>query len=225
MLADRVRMGSNKKRLDEFTKILLHMDGASGSTAFMDESGKIWTPYGNVKIDTQQHKFGGASAYFDGTGCYLSTPDSEDFNLGYGNFTFDFWIRLNITGAEQEVFGMYGFDGWAFMCTVNGYNRLQFSHCADGMSGASTYGTQLLPDTWYHIAIVRSGSNLHVYKDGIVTESLNISKIFNSASKFWIGRRGDDTQFNYFKGWIDEFRLSKSIARWKSDFTPPTEPY
>jgi hypothetical protein len=30
---------------------------------------------------------------------------------------------------------------------------------------------------------------------------------------------------NYFNGWIDEVRISKGIARWTSNFTPPTQPY
>jgi hypothetical protein len=28
-----------------------------------------------------------------------------------------------------------------------------------------------------------------------------------------------------FNGWLDEFRISKGIARWTSNFTPPTAPY
>jgi hypothetical protein len=41
----------------------------------------------------------------------------------------------------------------------------------------------------------------------------------------------DGTCFNYFNyallfmGRIEEFRISKSVARWKKNFTVPTEPY
>jgi hypothetical protein len=33
------------------------------------------------------------------------------------------------------------------------------------------------------------------------------------------------TNYDYSNGWFDEFRVSKGIARWTSNFTPPTAPY
>jgi hypothetical protein len=30
---------------------------------------------------------------------------------------------------------------------------------------------------------------------------------------------------SFFAGWMDELRISKGIARWTANFTPPTEPY
>ena len=40
-------------------------------------------------------KFGTASAYFDGTGDYMSIPyaPSSDFDLGTDDYTIDFWFR------------------------------------------------------------------------------------------------------------------------------------
>ena len=61
---------------DSYTKALLHMDGADGSTTFIDESGKTWTRAGNAQIDTSQYKFGGASGLFDGSGDWVDTPGS-----------------------------------------------------------------------------------------------------------------------------------------------------
>ena len=40
-----------------------------------------------------------------------------------------------------------------------------------------------------------------------------------------IGRFFANFDDYYFKGWIDEVRVSKGIARWTSNFTPPTQPY
>ncbi|MDI6787615.1 MAG: hypothetical protein QME51_04520, partial [Planctomycetota bacterium] len=80
---------------DAYTKALLHFDGTDASTTFIDESGKIWTRYGNAQIDTAQSKFGGASGLFDGAGDYITTPDHNDFNLGSGNFTVDLRVRFN----------------------------------------------------------------------------------------------------------------------------------
>jgi hypothetical protein len=90
---------------DSYTVSLLHMNGTDGSLAFTDESSKIWSPAGNVQIDTAQSKFDGASGFFDGNGDYIETADSEDFNIGAGDFTVDFWFRKNANGIDQAAFG------------------------------------------------------------------------------------------------------------------------
>ncbi len=81
------------------------MDGTNGSTAFMDSgnNGKTVTAYGNAQVSTAQSKFGGASAYFDGNGDYLSTPDSDDFYLGNNDFTLEAWVYKNNTGSVNIV--------------------------------------------------------------------------------------------------------------------------
>jgi len=40
------------------------------------------------------------------------------------------------------------------------------------------------------------------------------------AASFYIG--GDPVAGVYLNGWIDEFRVSKGVARWTSNFSPPT---
>jgi hypothetical protein len=69
--------------------LLLHMDGTNGSTVFTDLSPvpKVVTRFGDAQISTAQSKFGGSSAYFDGTGDYLTVASSADFGFGTGDFT------------------------------------------------------------------------------------------------------------------------------------------
>ena len=85
------------------TVLLLHCDGTDGATTFTDSSdtSHTVTANGNAQIDTDQSKFGGASGLFDGTGDYLSIPDSADWDFGTGDWTIDFLIRFNaITGRH-----------------------------------------------------------------------------------------------------------------------------
>src|SRR5512140_3292044 len=81
---------------DDYTVSLLHMNGSDGSTVFWDESARLWTAAGNARIDTAQSKFGGASALFAGTGGYINTADSADWDTGPGDFTVDLWVRWNV---------------------------------------------------------------------------------------------------------------------------------
>lgn len=98
---------------DSFTKLLLHCDGTSNT--FIDEIGKTITPAGNATQSTTQSKFGGKSAYFDGTGDYLTIPDSIDFNFNSTPFTIDLWVNwvgglispLLHTNNTSQYIGLY----------------------------------------------------------------------------------------------------------------------
>lgn len=212
---------------DGYTKSLLHMDLVSGSSTFIDESGKVWTNSGTPAISTSTYKFGGASVYFFGNG-KITTPDSDDFNVGSGNFTVDFWMRKYVTGANQRIYGQSDSSGGniSFYGAIDVTEHVNFYI----VSGTTYYGyatSATIADTnWHHIAHVRNGNTLLQFIDGTGYESFDVTGISpnNSGNLFAIGERGEQTSA-YFNGRIDEFRFSKGIARWTANFTPPTEPY
>ena len=234
MLADRIILAAGGGRLDRYTKSLLHFNGADGSTNFKDETVKIWTPYGNVQIKTDQSKFGGASAYFDGSGDYLSTPSHSDFNFGLQNFTIDFWMRLQTSGTSYYIlFREDSIQMWLRYSDGEYALYAYFDPSKESQVNLSFKYTDLSSFTinkWYHIAIVRNGSNFTGYVNGEyrgIYSHLDGAKALSSVSKpLYIGARNLSGSIDsYFKGWIDEFRISKGIARWTSSFTPPTIPY
>lgn len=95
---------------DQYTKLLLHCDGADASTTFTDASQAAHgnaTPNGNAQVDTAQSKFGGASALFDGTGDFLSYADHADWHFGSGDFMADFWVRFNSVSTAKFI-GQWG---------------------------------------------------------------------------------------------------------------------
>jgi hypothetical protein len=67
---------------------LLHFDGANASTTFTDQTGKTWSAYGGVQIDTAQSKFGGASGLFNGASDYITTPSTAELTFGAGDDSF-----------------------------------------------------------------------------------------------------------------------------------------
>ena len=72
--------------------------------------------------------------------------------------------------------------------------------------------------TWYHVAYVRSGTSFNLYVNGILESTVTNSDSFN-FSGWTIGRGYYDNQFN---GYIDDFRITKGVARYTAPFTPPT---
>lgn len=214
--------------IDSYTKLLLHCDGADASTTFIDIAlGKAITAVGNAQIDTAQSKFGGASGLFDGTGDYLTTPDHADWFFGTGDFTVDFWARFNaLPGASSwmGLFGQYqaGTDywnvgvygaNWGFVVRVGNVQIMSYLK-------AFTFVT----NTWYHFALVRNGNNFYNFINGTLLDAYNtdVDAMPNLTPVLVIGGNGMDAPFN---GWLDEVRISKGIARWTANFTPPTRAY
>jgi hypothetical protein len=220
--------------IDEFTKLMLHMNGANGSTVFTDSSlsPKTVTANGNARLSTMSPKFGTASGLFDGAGDYIDTPDSEDFNVGNGNFTVDCWVKFNSVTGTPWIFGqgdashapatisteMFLADG---KLTIRGYQGSSFF-------GNTTTTVFTVDGLWHHIEACRSGNQFLIFVDGVssggVSDNLSGVSFNNSYNKFTIGRIGE-YDGAYLNGYIDEFRFSKGIARHTANFTPPTSEY
>lgn len=212
---------------DSNTKVLLHMDGADASTTFTDESGKTWPANGNAQIDTAQSVFGGASGLFDGTGGYIITPNSTDFDRGTNDWTVDMRVRRN--GAQALYDGLFSpsadaAGGWGVQFNASSAPIL-ITRAGGGNTIRAT-GSALADATWVHVAVVRSGNTVYIFQDGVQTTSASVTGIsFNSGGTgAAIGRRNTDENFAYYNGWIDELRFSH-VARWTTNFTPPASAY
>jgi hypothetical protein len=200
-------------------QLLLHCNGTDGSTTFTDVKGHTVTPVGNAQIDTAQSKFDGASYLGDGSGDYLSITDA-----GYieGNdYTAEFWVRGN-NAAARGLFSC-GSAPWHTTIGLDGGGkidvRLWTGSATIGITGTTTVYTG---GSWHHIALVQSGSTLTLYVNGVregtpITSGLpSVSTDlfrFGAGISYWTGSHN---------GWLDDIRFTKGIARYTTNFTPPT---
>lgn len=222
-IANRQRIGW---LLDPYTKLLIPGNGANGSTAITDLTGKALTVIGNTNISTSQSIIGGSSIYFDGSGGYLSLADSDDWDFGSGDFTVDFWsfipnasspdwpciMEIGITNNSieivQHVSGLL--YGLAIKISGTWYKSL----------------VALSSNTWQHLCFVRNGNNLKIFISGTqVGSTFNVTGVSVSSSGIiTIGKNDSINSFDdYFNGYLSHIRISKGIARWTSNFTPPSK--
>lgn len=198
---------------------------------------KAVTAHGNAQIDSSQSKFGGASGKFVANS-YLSTPDSTDFHFGTNDFTIDFWVRFNSLPSDGRYQGFIGqgTDGnnYWFFGVMNSSGTYQLNLWS--ISGGTSYvlfehfdilnlkwDVTLSTATWYHIALVRSSSTFYAFLNGFSQGNFTSSSSFHSSNA---DLEIADSVFNGpLDGWLDEFRVSNRIARWISNFTPPSDPY
>jgi hypothetical protein len=212
---------------DPYTLLLLHMDGANGGVSFPDSSrfNRTIVVGGNVNTSTARQKFGSASALFDGSGDYLSNADS-DMALGSADFTVDFWIyptssAANMILVDTQVFGGSSTRTNSIIIALETTRKIYIYH--NGYIVLTTSNTLTL-NTWGHVAVVRSGSTVTVYVNGVSGGSVSLSKNL-STQNFVVGINASNLSAQPYIGNVDEMRVSIGIARWTSNFTPPTLAY
>ena len=71
------------------------------------------TANGNAKHEVS-HKFGDSAMYFDGSGDYLSIPDSDDWDFGSEDFTIDFWVNPSTLTGHQGYISNYSSSTGSF---------------------------------------------------------------------------------------------------------------
>ena len=215
-----------------FPKNILHMpfDGSNGATSTSDVSNQNNTVTVNgAQISSAQSKFGGTSLLLDGSNDYLSIGGSEwNSNLNSGDFTVEFWIRLDSLGESRIITNYNGSNGWGVAMWSGGGGTNYFDgywynggwqYIQYGLSG--NYTTPSV-DTWYHLAFVRNGNDWSLYLNGTAENTRTLSGSITSSSlgALELGRRYLADQ--YVDGYIDDLRITKGLARYTSNFTPPT---
>ena len=180
---------------------------------------------GNAQVSTSIYKYGTGSIYLDGTGDWLLSPDNQTTAFGSGNFTVEGWIYLNnVSSTKGIIFGRGSNSfclrvGQSYLGNVNGLG-ISRSGIADLEYCSFTFAIS----TWYHIAVVRSGTTIYFFVNGTQQTTQGSgggSYTFASpTSGFYIGCNNDTNE--PYAGYIDEFRVTKGYARYTSNFTAPT---
>jgi hypothetical protein len=227
--------------------LLLNFDGQpDGSTTFTDLSNQGQTVVGSAlggEIDTAKAAAGSGSLLSDlpTRGVLIGTDASAVNDLGTGEFTIEFFFN-----KSGEPFSF----GW-FICNGDvddspdsvgyGIGYIPFSNdfqitLSDDGNGIS-YNVSLDSDlgspgtagfwdgNWHHMALTRDSSgDVRFFLDGVG------KLVVNSTIDLWTPPSGklafpgnsEGTNVNLaVEGNYDSLRITKGVARYTADFTPP----
>lgn len=215
-------------------KLLLHCNGANGSTSIIDSSSsaKLVSVYGGAQISTAQSKFGGSSLYLPGTDSYLTIPSHADWNsIRNGAFTFELQVMLISLPAVSSSYYFIargsGSAQWNFSLeNSNGTYLLTFYSNNGGGSNYNYIGNpwSVATNTWYHVAIIINNTTLKFFVDGIqigTTSTISLSYIPSLSNELYIGKAYGMAR--YFNGYMDEVRLSDVVC--DPSLFPPSAEY
>ena len=218
------------------TVLLLETTGTTGqqNNTFLDSSTnnftitRVGTPTQGTLTPFSQT---GWSGYFNGTTDYLTLPIDAALNFSTGDWTVETWWYPTST-QSQNIIGInykLATDGFAH-ARISGDSSGQFymlsSSTGSSWMNAGLYGSWV-PNTWYHLAFVRSGSNFTLYVNGTSAGTYsNSSSLFATGGVSVIGRVQDYTtgNYQYTFGYISNARVVKGTAVYTSNFTPSTTP-
>lgn len=197
--------------------LLLHGDGINGSTAITDAKGNSLTVVGtNVSISTADSKFGSSSIFFGGTGGYIQCPTAV-FNPGSRDFTVEWWQKLSSTSTTYSTVATNSNGG---LRSSNGSLQIFGGGIDNVAASAFSYSAG-----WQHIAVVKTPSDVYLFVDGVRrANNASNNRSTLACDRFDIGR-ANTSYPNSFSGYIDEFRVTLGVARYTSNFTPPTAPF
>ncbi len=213
--------------VDGYTVLMLHGDGSGSSFTDSSQRNHAITASGATQSTTKS-LFGGSSISFDGSSS-LEIADNDDFDFGTGDFTIDAWFMLNVDTNSHTIIekGEYSIGNGNFALAIYGASDVIYFRTYDVQGNAEilSVSASIEADTWYHVAVVRLGNTITIYLDGVSKGSATVLKAVggNTATL----EIGDATVggFLHFDGYIDELRISKGIARWTNNFTPPYGAY
>lgn len=221
--------GDSSTPIDSATKLLLHFEA---DLADSSSGAKTITANGNAGYSSGSYKFGSYSCYFDGIGDYLTAADSADWNFSNGDWTIDWWMNPDIN--EDTNFYCQKVDTSNYVVIKRSSNKLKIE-CKSGGSFVMSYDSSSsfnpTVGSWTHVAVVRSGTSMYLFINGVsftltVNTAISTSSLPDLAAGIEIGSNSTtiDT-VDYYTGYIDEYRITKGTARWTANFTPPTAPY
>jgi hypothetical protein len=192
---------------------------------FVDEGGRTYIATRNGQVS--QGSFSpfspaGWSAYFDGTGDYLTFPE---LNISSStSFTIEFWFYWS---ASPSTYSMFVSDDNGNSSKYIAYNvtGATLEVQTGGSAGTTAYCsfTPIL-NTWYHLAFVRNTNTVTIYVNGVaqaMTQATQSGTFLDQGTINYIGRWGGTTPYAV-TGYMSNFRAVVGLAVYTGNFTTPT---
>lgn len=169
---------------------------------------------------------GARSMYFDGSGDYLTTTNSSNFQLS-GDWTVEAWVY--VTGGPGMLFSSLTTENVQFLKFDTSNGSIGF-YARDYNTGVNYFSNtnSFSANTWFHVACSCSSGTLRLYVNGTQVDTASnfgqTSTRLTVIGAFYYRGSLYTSGPTYFNGFISNLRMVKGTAVYTSNFTPPTAP-
>ena len=194
------------------------------NAGIIDQGGDInLETVGNTRISNAVEKYSSGSvflnpSYATAPSGYLYGAPSLTTTFGLGDFTVEFWFNWITTASRQDLLWWKGTKVGGILWNLSANN---VTYYIDG----AAINAPLTPttNTWYHIALSRSSGTSKLFINGVQGgSSFADTKDYSGLYEIYSGR-DQGAASNWVNGYIDDLRITKGVARYTANFTPPTE--
>ena len=160
---------------------------------------------------------------------FLKIP-SDDFAVGTGDFTLECWYYKSGLGTHDDAVGNIIMETG----NQNGQNGIWLADAQGKLEGRVHYGSgswnlditsssSMSNDTWYHVAMSRSGSTVRIFIDGALEASGSSSSDLTTAysNEAYVGGQGNSPGNRGIVGYVSNARISNT-ALYTAAFTVPS---
>jgi hypothetical protein len=205
---------------------LARMEGANNSTTISDDSATgLSVPVSGVaKISTAIQKFGTGSLDLTGAAnCFAQSAANAALALP-GDFTMECFVNIRgvVGTGDWAIFDLRSASGTTGPCILHTGGYVLCGQINGSVRWTDAANSQ---NAWKHVAITRAGSTCRMFVDGskIGTDYTFATAIGNgqiSFGKFYNANNADAKL--KLNGNLDEVRITKGVARYVANFSPPT---
>jgi hypothetical protein len=165
----------------------------------------------------------GGSGYFDGSGDFLTIAGTSTACALPGDFTIELWLYSVATTLYGSLISTVADVSTSNGLRISTGNNNNIIEVASALSGVITSSTAFKNNTWVHVALVRSGTTLTLYQNGVSVGSATNSQSFVSDTVYIGNLTGLGSPY-YLNGYVSNLRVVKGTAVYTAAFTPPTAP-
>lgn len=168
-------------------------------------------------------KFGTHSLQMGGTNTYVSIPDATPLRLAAGDFTIEAWVNTAYSDASLTMPILCQYDNtpsagsWIF--GIKAGKLIWFD------VNTSTAGSVVVSNSmWNHVVAERKNGIIYLMVNGRVDTYFSNTTNYGLAYNLQIGRWGTSATIPS-SGVIDDLRLTKGVARYSGEFSPPNKAF
>jgi Concanavalin A-like lectin/glucanases superfamily len=202
---------------DNQTILLLNSD--DNGFNFLDRSQNNFTLIGpDMPLPSNLSPFIG-SLSFNGTSDYLTVASNTVLGFGTGDFTVECWVNWSSL-TTSSIIDNQSSGGFCLYYDAGVYAS-NYLVVSNRIVNQLTYSWIPSLNTWYHIAIARSGTTIRMFINGVlVTSAIGDTTDYQTG----VYNIGSDQGAGgwYLNGNLSNLRVVKGVAVYTSNFFPPS---
>jgi len=216
--------------------LLAHFTGINGQITFVDSSNtQTLKRSGLAALSDAQFKFAPTSLALNPTSVsdasFIEVPFNDSLIMDSGDFTLESWVYQTFMAPGVNTIFSFGNGGTVafnyFYWGISGGNIRLIRNVRTSIEAFYVSESTVPLNQWVHVAVQRKNGTITSYING-VQDSVSVvnTSRYNVATGYaCIGRAGSTDSGYRFRGYLQDLRITKGVARYDGSFTVPDAPY